>query len=88
MIQKRNAEVWKNIIDTISNSLQRTSAHLTVLVHSQQDDDLFASKEIFTRMMWEMLLSDDKIASIYIADKFGDFFSSKAYARFCHAHDW
>ncbi|MFB1009027.1 MAG: HD domain-containing phosphohydrolase, partial [Sulfurospirillum sp.] len=28
-------------------------------------------------MMWEMLLSDDKIASIYIADKFGDFFQAR-----------
>jgi len=77
MIQKRNAEVRKNIIETIKTSLQRTSAHLTVLVHSQQDDDLFASKEIFTRMMWEMLLSDEKIASIYLADKDGNFFQAR-----------
>ena len=77
MIQKRNAEVRKNIIETIKNSLQRTSAHLSVLVNSQQDDDLFASKEIFTRMMWEMLLSDEKSASIYIADQLGNFFQAR-----------
>lgn len=77
MIQNRNIEVRKNIIETIHNSLQKTSAHLAVLAHSQQDDDLFASKEIFTRMMWEMLLSDEKIASIYIADKLGNFFQAR-----------
>ncbi|KFL35154.1 MULTISPECIES: hypothetical protein [unclassified Sulfurospirillum] len=35
MIQKRNAEVRKNIIETIKVSLQKTSEHLKVLIHSQ-----------------------------------------------------
>lgn len=77
MIQKRNTEVRKNIIETIKVSLEKTSAHLKVLVHSQQNDDLFASKEIFTRMMWEILLSDEKIASVYIADQLGNFFQAR-----------
>lgn len=77
MIQKRNAEVRKNIIETIKVSLQKTSDHLKVLVHSQQSDDIFASREIFTRMMWEILLSDEKIASIYIADQLGNFFQAR-----------
>ena len=82
MIQKRNAEVRKNIIETIKVSLQKTSTHLKVLVHAQQSDDLFASKEIFTRMMWEMLLSDEKIASIYIADQDGNFFQARRTPEF------
>jgi len=82
MIQKRNVEVRKNIIETINVSLQKTSAHLKVLVHSQQSDDLFASREIFTRMMWEMLLSDEKIASIYIADQLGNFFQARRTPEF------
>lgn len=82
MIQKRNAEVRKNIIETIKVSLQKTSAHLSVLVHAQQSDDLFASREIFTRMMWEMLLSDEKIASIYIADQQGNFFQARRTPEF------
>jgi len=82
MIQKRNAEVRKNIIETIKVSLQRTSAQLKVLVHSQQSDDLFASREVFTRMMWEMLLSDEKMASIYIADKDGNFFQARRTPEF------
>ncbi|ATB69895.1 putative cAMP phosphodiesterases class-II [Sulfurospirillum diekertiae] len=82
MIQKRNIEVRKNIIETIKVSLQKTSAHLKVLVHSQQSDDLFASREIFTRMMWEMLLSDEKIASIYIADQLGNFFQARRTPEF------
>lgn len=53
-----------------------------MLVHSQQDDDLFASREIFTRMMWEMLLSDEKIASIYIADQLGNFFQARRTPEF------
>ena len=82
MIQKRNAEVRKNIIETIKVSLQKTSAHLKVLIHSQQNDDLFASREIFTRMMWEVLLSDEKIASIYIADQHGNFFQARRTPEF------
>jgi HD-GYP domain-containing protein (c-di-GMP phosphodiesterase class II) len=82
MIQKRNAEVRKNIIETIKVSLQKTSAHLKVLVHSQENDNLFASREIFTRMMWEILLSDEKIASIYIADQQGDFFQARRTPEF------
>ena len=82
MIQKRNAEVRKNIIETIKVSLQKTSSHLKVLVHSQQNDDLFASREIFTRMMWEILLSDEKIASIYMADQQGNFFQARRTPEF------
>ena len=82
MIQKRNVEVRKNIIEAINVSLQKTSAHLKVLVHSQQNDDLFASREIFTRMMWEILLSDEKIASIYIADQQGNFFQARRTPEF------
>ncbi|ARU49035.1 HD domain-containing phosphohydrolase [Sulfurospirillum diekertiae] len=82
MIQKRNVEVRKNIIEAIKVSLQKTSAHLKVLVNSQQSDDLFASREIFTRMMWEMLLSDEKIASIYIADQLGNFFQARRTPEF------
>lgn len=77
MIQKHNIEVRKNIIDTIRVSLQKTTSHLKVLVHSQENDDLFANKEIYTRMMWEMLLSDEKIASLYIADRYGNFFQAR-----------
>jgi len=82
MIQKRNVEVRKNIIEAIKVSLQKTSAHLKVLVNSQQSDDLFASREIFTRMMWKMLLSDEKIASIYIADQLGNFFQARRTPEF------
>ncbi|MBP1680831.1 MAG: putative cAMP phosphodiesterase class-II [Proteobacteria bacterium] len=82
MIQKRNAEVRKNIIETIKISLQKTSSHLKILVHSQENDDLFANKEIYTRMMWEMLLSDKKIASIYIADRYGNFFQTRRTPEF------
>lgn len=82
MIQKRNAEVRKNIIDTIKVSLQKTTSHLKVLVHSQENDDLFANKEIYTRMMWEMLLSDEKIASLYIADRYGNFFQARRTPEF------
>lgn len=82
MIQKRNIEVRKNIIDTIRVSLQKTTSHLKVLVHSQENDDLFANKEIYTRMMWEMLLSDEKIASLYIADRYGNFFQARRTPEF------
>ncbi|MBN2965459.1 amino acid ABC transporter [Sulfurospirillum sp. T05] len=77
MIQKRNANARQNVIDSLNTYLKNTSATLSVLTHALEEKPLFYANDVFMRTLWEMLLSNDKIASIYLADTLGNFVQAR-----------
>lgn len=77
IVNAKNAEIEKNIINNVSSSLKNISLHLAVLANSNQDKDVLKSRDVSARIMWEQLNGDPNIASIFMGDKYGNFLQAR-----------
>jgi len=77
IVNAKNAEIEKNIINNVSSSLKNISLHLAVLANSNQDEDVLKSRDVSARIMWEQLNGDPNIASIFMGDKYGNFLQAR-----------
>lgn len=82
MLSAKNSEIRKNIIQVITTSLESVSSKLTITANLNENANILPSKDILLKIMWEQLKTEDNIASIYLADTFGDFLQARRIPEF------
>lgn len=82
MLSAKNSEIRKNIIQTINTSLESVSSKLSIVANLNKEANIIASKELFLKLMWEQLKTEENIASIFLADEYGDFLQARRIPEF------
>lgn len=77
MLEEKNIEVTNNLSTTIVESLGRVESQLKVLSKLTEDKNIIANEDIISRVMWEQLKADENIASIFLADEYGNFLQTR-----------
>ena len=72
LINNKNSEAMTTIADYITSSIHSVNAHLKVVAKISKDStDITDSKDLIQGVMWEQLISDENMASIFLADNKG-----------------
>ena len=77
MLEEKNLEVTNNISNTIKESLRSIVGQLNVLSKITTDKNIILNEPIIEKVMWEQLKSNENIASIFLADEFGNFLQTR-----------
>ena len=77
MLEEKNFEVTGNLAYTIMESLTKVEDQLNVLSKITTEKNIIANENIISKVMWEQLKSDENIASIFLADEFGNFLQTR-----------
>ncbi len=77
MIDKNNYEIRKNLVETVVDYLLKTEADLKVLTKADLENDVISSYNMVSIIMWEQLMANDGLSSIFIADKDGNFLQAR-----------
>lgn len=77
MLEEKNFEVTGNLAYTIMESLTKVEDQLNVLSKVTNEKNIIANENIISKVMWEQLKSDENIASIFLADEFGNFLQTR-----------
>uniref|UniRef100_UPI004047A8DF PDC sensor domain-containing protein n=1 Tax=Aliarcobacter sp. TaxID=2321116 RepID=UPI004047A8DF len=77
MLEEKNIEVSNNLANTIMESLKSVVIQLNVLSKVTDDKNIILNETIISKVMWEQLKSDENIASIFLADEYGNFLQTR-----------
>lgn len=77
LVNNKNSEAVKTIADSITSSVDSVTMHLKVLANITTSNNIIQSEDIVTKVMWEQLLSDSNMASIFLADEYGNFLQAR-----------
>lgn len=77
ILGEKNLEVTNNISNTILESLQSIVGQLNVLSKISSDKNIILNEDIIEKIMWEQLKSNENIASIFLADEYGNFLQTR-----------
>lgn len=77
ILEEKNYEITSNLADTILESLRKVESQLKVLSKITTDKNIIKDEEIISKIMWEQLQSDENIASIFLADEYGNFLQTR-----------
>ena len=77
MLEKQNSEITNNISITIMRSLESIAGQLNVLSRITDNTNIIENQNIIEKVMWEQLKSNENIASIFLADEYGNFLQSR-----------
>jgi hypothetical protein len=77
MLEEKNLEVTNNISNTIKESLRSIVGQLNVLSKITTDKNIILNEPIIEKVMWEQLKSNENIASIFLADEYGNFLQTR-----------
>ncbi len=77
MLEEKNFEVTNNISNTILESLRSIVGQLNVLSKISSDKNIILNENITEKIMWEQLKSNENIASIFLADEYGNFLQTR-----------
>lgn len=84
MLEEKNLEIITNLSNTILESLRSIVGQLSVLSKITTDKNIIKSEEIIEKIMWEQLKSNENIASIFLADEFGNFLQTRREPHFAY----
>ncbi len=84
MLEEKNLEITINLSNTILESLRSIVGQLSVLSKITTDKNIIKSEEIIEKIMWEQLKSNENIASIFLADEFGNFLQTRREPHFAY----
>ncbi len=84
MLEEKNLEITTNLSNTILESLRSIVGQLSVLSKITTDKNIIKSEEIIEKIMWEQLKSNENIASIFLADEFGNFLQTRREPHFAY----
>ena len=78
LINNKNSEAMTTIADYITSSIHSVNAHLKVISKMSQDSkDITDWASLIQGVMWEQLISDENMASIFLADNNGTFLQAR-----------
>jgi HD-GYP domain-containing protein (c-di-GMP phosphodiesterase class II) len=77
MLEEKNFEVTSNLANTIMKSLTKVEDQLNVLSKVTNEKNIIVNENIISKVMWEQLKSDENIASIFLADEYGNFLQTR-----------
>lgn len=77
ILGEKNLEVTNNISNTILESLRSIVGQLNVLSKITSDKNIILNEDITEKIMWEQLKSNENIASIFLADEYGNFLQTR-----------
>lgn len=77
IIDEKNAEIEKNIINNIVASLKNVSIHLSIIANLPIDETTKEGREAILRIMWEQLNSNESLASVFIGYQNGNFLQAR-----------
>lgn len=77
MLEEKNLEVTNNISNTIKESLRSIVGQLNVLSKITTDKNIILNEPIIEKVMWEQLKSNENMASIFLADEYGNFLQTR-----------
>lgn len=84
MLEEKNFEVTGNLANTIMESLTKVEDQLNVLSKVTNEKNIITNENIISKVMWEQLKSDENIASIFLADEFGNFLQTRREPAFAY----
>ena len=84
MLEEKNLEVTNNISNTIKESLRSIVGQLNVLSKITTDKNIILNEPIIEKVMWEQLKSNENIASIFLADEFGNFLQTRKEPKYAY----
>lgn len=84
MLEEKNFEVTGNLANTIMESLTKVEDQLNVLSKVTNEKNIIVNENIISKVMWEQLKSDENIASIFLADEFGNFLQTRREPAFAY----
>jgi HD-GYP domain-containing protein (c-di-GMP phosphodiesterase class II) len=82
MLEEKNIEISNNLANTIMESLKSVVIQLNVLSKVTNDKNIILNENIISKVMWEQLKSDENIASIFLADEYGNFLQTRREPNF------
>jgi hypothetical protein len=78
LINNKNSEAMTTIADYITSSIHSVNAHLKVVGKISKDSgEITDAKDLIQGVMWEQLLNDGNMASIFVADNNGTFLQAR-----------
>jgi HD-GYP domain-containing protein (c-di-GMP phosphodiesterase class II) len=84
MLEEKNLEVTNNISNTIKESLISIVGQLNVLSKITTDKNIILNEPIIEKVMWEQLKSNENIASIFLADEYGNFLQTRKEPKYAY----
>lgn len=84
MLEEKNFEVTSNLANTIMESLTKVEDQLNVLSKVTNEKNIIVNENIISKVMWEQLKSDENIASIFLADEYGNFLQTRREPAFAY----
>lgn len=77
ILEEKNHDVTSNLTNTILESLKKVESQLKVLSKITTNKNIITNENIISKIMWEQLKSDENIASIFLADEYGNFLQTR-----------
>lgn len=72
-----NHEIRNAVIEKTVSHLDKVATHIKILSKISENSNILETKEHSLKIMWEQLLSDETIASIFIADENSNFIQAR-----------
>jgi HD-GYP domain-containing protein (c-di-GMP phosphodiesterase class II) len=84
MLEEKNFEITNNLSNTIMESLKIIVGQLNVLSKITDNTNIISNEAIIEKVMWEQLKSDENIASVFLADEYGNFLQTRREPTFAY----
>ena len=77
ILEEKNFEITGNLANVFMESLSRVESQLNVLSKISSDKNIINNENSISMVMWEQLKSDENMASIFLADEYGNFLQTR-----------
>lgn len=84
MLEEKNFEITNNLSNTIMESLKSIVGQLNVLSKITDNTNIISNEAIIEKVMWEQLKSNENIASVFLADEYGNFLQTRREPTFAY----
>lgn len=77
LLDKITSEITRSVIDKTKFYINKTNTNIKVLAKTNKTNTILENKEVVIGNMWDYLIAEEHLASIFVADNFDNFLQAR-----------